>query len=259
MRSTTIKALILDMDGVLWRDDQPIGDLSSIFAEISRRNLKVTLATNNATRSVEQYLMKLERFGVMLEPEQIVNSSLAAAHYLSRRFPEKGNVYIVGEEGLFSTLRKHGFVHSQENVLAVIGSLDRQLTFEKLNQATMIIRSGVPFIGTNPDRTFPTPDGLIPGAGSILAAIEAATQVQPVIVGKPSPEMYMVAIDRMKSSPAETLVVGDRLETDIIGAQQLGCPTALVLSGVTGPAAASAWNPTPDYIVEDLTALLTVL
>jgi 4-nitrophenyl phosphatase len=259
MNNPTIKALILDMDGVLWRDEQSIGDLPSIFAEIARRNLKVTLATNNATLSVEQYLNKLARFGVLLKPEQIVNSSLAAAHYLSKRFPAKGNVYIVGEQGLFSTLQQHGFHHSQENVLAVIGSLDRQLTYEKIREASVIIRSGVPFIGTNPDRTFPTPKGLIPGAGTILAAIEAATSVQPVIVGKPSPEMYIVAIDRMDASPEETLVVGDRLETDIIGAQQLGCLTALVLSGVTGPEAARAWNPPPSYIVEDLATLLSVL
>lgn len=259
MRHPQLKALILDMDGVLWRDDQPIGDLHAIFDEISRRNLKVTLATNNATLSVDQYLRKLESFGVSLRSEQIVNSSLAAAQYLSHRFPEKGNVYIVGEEGIFTTLRQNGFDHSQENVLAVVGSLDRQLTFEKLKQATRIIRSGVPFIGTNPDPTFPTPNGLIPGTGAILAAIEAATQVRPVIVGKPSPEMYILAIDRMNSSPKETLVVGDRLETDIIGAQKIGCPTALVLSGVTGAAAASAWNPAPDYIVEDLAALLAVL
>ena len=259
MNHPEIKALILDMDGVLWRDDQSIGNLPSIFSEISRRNLKVTLATNNATLSVEQYLEKLGRFGVSLQPKQIVNSSLAAAHYLTKRFPDKGNVYIVGEQGLFSTLEQHGFTHSEEGVLAVIGSLDRQLTFEKLRQATMIIRSGVPFIGTNPDRTFPTPNGLIPGAGTILAAIEAATSVQPVIVGKPSPEMYVVAIDRMNTLPEETLVVGDRLETDIIGAQQLGCLTALVLSGVTSREAAQVWSPPPDYIAEDLTALLSAL
>ena len=251
-----LKALILDMDGVLWRDDQPIGDLPFVFSEISRRNLKVSLATNNATLSVEQYLNKLERFGVSLRPEQIVNSSLAAAHYLCQRFPEGGNVYIIGEEGLILTLSQHGFKPSEKNVQAVIVGLDRGLTFEKLKQATLLIRSGVPFIGTNPDRTFPTPYGLIPGAGAILAAIEAATQVQPVIVGKPSPEMYRVAIDRMKSLPEETLVVGDRLETDIVGAQQLGCRSALVLSGVTGLAAARTWNPPPDYIAADLAALL---
>jgi 4-nitrophenyl phosphatase len=120
----------------------------------------------------------------------------------------------------------------------------------------LLIRSGMPFIGTNPDKTFPTPEGLVPGAGAILASVEAATSVQPIIVGKPSPEMYLVALERMGVYPASTVVVGDRLETDIAGGQQLGCKTGLVLSGVTGFQAARAWVPSPDWIEPDLTALL---
>jgi 4-nitrophenyl phosphatase len=251
-----IKGLILDMDGVLWRDDQPIGDLPAIFSEISRRNLKVILATNNATLSVEQYQKKLNHFGVSIEASQIVNSALAAAHYLAERFPQKGNVFIIGEQGLIQTLSEHGFHHSLENVIAVVVALDRNLTFEKLRRATQLIRAGIPFIGTNPDRTFPTPEGLIPGAGSILAALEASTEVKPVIVGKPSPEMYKLAIARLHTSPEETLVVGDRLETDIVGAQSLGCRSALVLSGVTHLAKAVLWDPAPDFIEPDLASLL---
>jgi len=105
--------------------------------------------------------------------------------------------------------------------------MDRQVTYNKLKQATLLIRSGLPFIGTNPDRTFPTPQGLVPGSGAILAALEAATDQTPLILGKPSPEMYQVAMERMSVRPENTLVIGDRLETDIVGAQRLGCLTAL--------------------------------
>lgn len=251
-----IQALILDMDGVLWREDQPIGDLPGIFSRMRSRGWKVTLATNNATLSVKQYQKKLQGFGVSLSAEQIVNSSQAVAQYLSRRYPSGGNVFVIGESGLIQTLSECNFHHGEENVLAVIVAMDRHLTYDKLRRGTLLVRSGAPLIGTNPDRTFPTPEGLAPGAGAILAAVEAATSVQPIIVGKPSPEMYKVAIRRMGTSPASTLVVGDRLETDIAGGQSLGCPTGLVLSGVTGLEAAQAWKPAPDWIAPDLTALL---
>lgn len=251
-----IKALILDMDGVLWRDNQSIGDLPTIFARIRQYGLKVSLATNNSTLSVDQYLKKFHNFGVSLDPEQIVNSSMAVVHYLLQRYPNGGNVHIIGEEGLVQTLARNNFRQGEQDVLAVIVSMDRQLTYEKLRRAALLIRSGIPFIGTNPDKTFPVPEGLAPGAGAILAAVEAATSVEPVIVGKPSPEMYVVAMERMGVTPETTLVVGDRLETDIAGGQQLGCQTGLVLSGVTNIQSAHSWAPAPDWIEPDLTTLL---
>jgi 4-nitrophenyl phosphatase len=139
----------------------------------------------------------------------------------------------------------------------VVAGLDRTLTYDKLTQAALLIREGSLFIGTNPDRTYPMPGGrLVPGAGAVLAALEAATDVAPVIIGKPAPEMYQVAMERLGTLAGETLVVGDRLETDIAGAQALGCQTALVLSGVTTQAAALAWEPAPDWIEANLTELL---
>src|SRR4030067_576973 len=129
-KSTHIEALILDMDGVLWRDDQPIGDLKAIFSRIHQQGWMVTLATNNATRSMEKYLNKLQRYGVSLNPEQIVNSSQAAVHFLSQSHPNGGNVYIIGEEGLLLTLSEYNFRHSLENPVAVIVGMDRDLTYK---------------------------------------------------------------------------------------------------------------------------------
>jgi 4-nitrophenyl phosphatase len=256
MPGTQINALILDMDGVLWRDSQPIGDLPAIFSGIRQRGWKVTLATNNATLSIEQFLDKLEQFGVSLSNQNIVNSSQAAGHYLAVYHPGGGKVFIIGETGLFETLKEYGFQHADEGVLAVVVGLDRQLTYDKLMKASLLIQSGAPFIGTNPDRTLPTPQGLIPGAGVILAALETATGVKPLIVGKPSPEMYKVAMERMGSLPEQTLVVGDRLDTDIAGAKAIGCPVALVLSGVTSLEASKQCDSPPDWIAPDLTTLL---
>jgi 4-nitrophenyl phosphatase len=249
---TKINAMILDMDGVLWRSNQPIGDLSAIFTDIEKLGWKVVLATNNATKSIGQFLKKLESFGVKLEPWQIINSAQATAHHLHQQHPQGGNVYVVGEPGLVETLEEKGFSHSEDNPLAVVVALDRGINYEKLRTATLLIRSGVPFIGTNPDRTFPTPDGQVPGAGSILATIEVATDVKPLVIGKPNPAMYQFALERMGAALDETLVVGDRLETDIAGAQNLGSPCALVLSGVTDEKTAWEWEPSPDIIAGNL-------
>jgi 4-nitrophenyl phosphatase len=256
-----LKALILDMDGVVWRENTPIGRLPSIFAHIRERGLKVALATNNATKTVDEYLEKFAGFGVTLEPWQIVTSASATAEALCKRFPEGGPVFIVGENGLRLALEECGFKpildpEDETKPVAVIGGFDRSVTYAKLRRATLHIRAGAPFYGTNPDKTFPTPQGLIPGAGAILAAIEAATGVQPVITGKPEPAMMYTALDKLGTRPEETLVVGDRLETDIASGQAAGCKTALVLSGVSSREQGLAWKPAPDLIAEDLTALL---
>ena len=258
-KGINIKAIILDMDGVLWRDNEPIGDLPEIFDEIGKRGWQVALATNNATRTIDQYVEKLRNFGVQARANQIINSAQAAAIYLKKLYPKGGSVFCVGESALSDTLLDEGFNISTENVIAVVVAMDRQLTYEKLLQATLLIRSGAKFIATNPDRTFPTPAGLVPGTGATLAALEASSEVKPVVVGKPAPEMYQIAMQRMGTLPENTLVVGDRLETDIAGAQEIGCRSALVLSGVTSLQKAKAWNPALDWLANDLTSLLTIL
>jgi 4-nitrophenyl phosphatase len=254
-----LRGLILDMDGVLWRNNVPLGNLPAIFSTIDLLGLRVVMATNNATRSPQQYVEKLNGFGVVVESWQVINSATATAHYLKGRFPKGGNVFVVGEPALVEILAEEGFTHGGNDPVAVVAALDRGITYEKITEATLLIRNGVPFIGTNPDRSFPIPEGQAPGAGSILAALEAATDVSPTIIGKPQPDMYNVALERLGTPPEMTLVVGDRLETDVLGAQNAGCPCALVLSGVTTLAAAQNWQPMPDLIANDLTKLLELL
>jgi HAD superfamily hydrolase (TIGR01450 family) len=251
-----LKALILDIDGVIWRGDQPLGDLPRIFAEFKHRGYQTVLATNNATLSDDQYLLKLSKLGVELEEWQIISSPDVAANYLRKKYPDGGPVFSVGEAGMIDTLAKFGFYQDSKDALAVVAGLDRQVTYEKLARATLLIRSGAMFVGTNADRTLPMPEGLFPGAGSILAALEVATDVQPVVVGKPEPEIYLFALERLKATPVETLIVGDRLDTDITGAQKIGCHTALLLSGVAKEVDAKSWRPAPDIIAPDLTSLL---
>lgn len=256
---SNIKGLILDMDGVLWRNTTPIGNLAWIFKTIEELGLRVVMATNNPTRSPIQYVEKLQGFGVKIEPWQVLNSGMVTAQYLKAQLPAGSDIFVVGEDALIDTLENEGFNASGKHPAAVVAAMDRGINYEKLSRATLLIRAGVPFIGTNPDRSFPIPEGLAPGAGAILAALEAASDVAPIIIGKPQPDMYIAALARLGTAPKETLVVGDRLETDILGGQNTGCPCALVLSGVTTLEAAQQWKPIPDIIAADLTAIVTSL
>jgi 4-nitrophenyl phosphatase len=256
-----LRGLILDMDGVLWQDTVPIGDLPAIFRSIRARGLRVVLATNNATKTVDQYLEKLAAFSVELEAWQIVTSSNATAETMAHSFPGRGPVFVVGESGLVEALRRQGFspivaAEDETRPVAVVASIDRAVSYDKLSRATLHIRAGIPFYGTNPDKTFPTPQGLVPGAGAILAALQAATDVVPTVVGKPSPLMMQIALERLGLRQAEVIAVGDRLETDIAAGQAAGLRTALVLSGVSTAEQAGRWTPAPDLIAPGLAALL---
>ncbi len=257
-----MKGIILDMDGVLWRDSQALLDMPSFFTGLKNLDIPVVFATNNGTRSITMYVERLAGFGVIVEPWQVVTSALATADYLAKRFPERGRMFIVGERGVIEAIQDQGFELADQfsdDVLAVVAGMDRQAGYDKLCEATLAIRAGKPFIGTNPDLTFPTPRGLVPGAGSFLAFLEAATGTSPVMIGKPEPYLYRFAIERLGTPPEATLAIGDRLETDILGGQRTGCPTALVLSGVSSPAEAAAWQPQPDLILPNLADLLPLL
>ncbi|NQU29300.1 MAG: HAD-IIA family hydrolase [Anaerolineae bacterium] len=266
--SPKIKALILDMDGVLWRADEAIGDLVRNFEAITARGLKVSLATNNSTRNSADYVQKLASFGVNLDESQVFNCSEVLAVILKEKFPKGGEVYIVGGSGLAEVLTRHGFTPytAEENDLppaleknspvAVVSGLDIGINYKKLAQATLLIRAGVPYYATNPDNTYPSTFGQLPGAGSIIAALTAATGVDPIVAGKPEPYLFNLAMQQMGVSPEETLVVGDRLETDILGGRNAGCKTALVLTGVATREEGQAWIPKVDMIVENLSNIV---
>jgi 4-nitrophenyl phosphatase len=252
----SIKGLILDMDGVLWRGDSPIGDLSRLFEKINYRNFKTVLLTNNSTKSPDQYQSKLQTFGVCLDKKQIITSSQAVVFLLAQRFPHGGPVFMIGEDGLENALKERNFFHSEQGTLAVVSGLDRSLDYTKLKTAALLIRAGIPFYGTNPDKTFPTPNGLVPGAGAILTLLETSTNIHPIIAGKPFPYMFQLAIQQIGESPTNIISIGDRLETDILGGKNMGCKTGLVLSGVTSYEDLERSDIHPDFVAESLSDLI---
>jgi len=255
-----IKALILDMDGVLWKADTPIGDLPAIFEHIHLGGLKVAFATNNGTLTPDQYVERLAGFGIWVEPWQVITSSLGVMHLLEQKFPSGVPVFVIGEEGVLDVLREKGFnplsVEDAYKAQAVILGIDHLINFDKMREATLLVRRGMPFYATNPDRTFPTPRGEIPGAGAWASVIVTATGVEPIYAGKPFPYLIDLARERLGTAKDETLIIGDRLETDIAGGQAAGCPVALVLSGVSSLEAGGSWRPKVDLIAKDLAALI---
>lgn len=256
----TIKSLIIDMDGVIWKADAPIGDLARTFNRVRERGLKFVFATNNSTRTSDQYTARLKEFGVEVEPWQIVTSSHAAAHAVTRKFPPGTRIFMIGEDGLRVAFEEKGFeilpVEDASRAEAVVMGIDRNVTFQKLAEATLLVRRGVPFYATNPDKTFPTPRGEIPGAGAWYSIIVTASDVQPVVAGKPYPFLMELSLEKLGTASRESLVVGDRLETDIAAGQAVGCPTALVLSGVSTLEQADLWRPKIDFIARDLAELI---
>ena len=251
-----IRGVILDMDGVLWKDKQPLVNIPLLFERFNQRGIPFMLATNNASRSISQYQEKLSGFGARVEPWNIINSSMAVVYLLKKQFPQGSPVYVVGMAGLVDQIEEAGFVVTDDQARAVVVGLDLNFNYDKLRMANNLIRQGAVFIATNPDPTYPTPAGLTPGAGSIVAAIETASATRPTIAGKPNATMMEIALERLQTSPLETVCVGDRLDTDILGGQRAGCRTALVMSGVTTPAELDQWEPKPDLIAADVMKLL---
>lgn len=248
----TPTAAILDMDGVLWLADQPLCDLDVLFKKFREKNIKVTFATNNATKTIEEYIQKFKELGASVNPDQIVTAAMATADLLKNYFPPGTPIHIMGSPALINILAANGFHHTEMNPQAVVVGMDRELTYKKLNKTAALARSGLPLFGTNPDVTYPIPDGLEPGAGACIAAVESSSGVKAIIAGKPNPFLFMTAMRRMNATPENTLVIGDRFETDIIGGSRAGCKTALVLTGVSKKSDIDNWNPKPDLVLSNI-------
>ncbi|MBL0345723.1 HAD-IIA family hydrolase [Candidatus Villigracilis affinis] len=260
MIPSNIKALILDMDGVIWKADAPIGDLPSTFKRIRERGLKFVFATNNGTKTPEEYQQKLAELGVDIDPSQVVTSAMGIAFMLAQKYPRGTKIFMIGEDGIRVALEEKGFeilsVENAPQAQAFVMGIDRSINFQKVAEATLLVRAGIPFYTTNTDKTFPTPRGEIPGSGAWISVIQTATNVEPIIAGKPFPFLMELSLKKLGTRKDETLVVGDRLETDIAAGQSVGCPTALVLSGVSTKAQAEEWTPKMDVIADSLADLV---
>ncbi len=251
-----IRHLLIDLDGVLYRGNTAIAHAQSFVEWLRTRGIAFRLVTNNATLTPAQYVDKLTGMGIAVQPEDIFTSSLATALYLKRQTDSARTAYVIGEDGLRSALDGIGMRVTDHRPAWVIVGLDRELTYEKLATAALAIAAGARFLGTNPDTSFPSERGLVPGAGAIQAALTATTGVRPTVVGKPEPLMLQLAMDQLGGSLTDTAMLGDRLDTDIQGAQTMHMPSILVLTGVS-KREELANNPLhPTLVVDDLADLM---
>ncbi|HLE29022.1 MAG TPA: HAD-IIA family hydrolase [Anaerolineales bacterium] len=257
-----IRNFIIDMDGVLWEGDRPMPGLVEFFQALRSQGRRFVLATNNASKTPEQYLEKLARIGVAVARDEILTSAQAAALYLQQQSSNGARVYAIGEDGLRQALVEAGFhlcdLYEVDAQYVVCG-MDRGLSWDKLATATLNIRAGARFIGTNPDTTLPSEHGITHGNGAILAALQTATGVAPTIIGKPEPIMYQQAMLRLQADPAATAAIGDRLETDILGAVRAGIRSIFVLSGISTRDQLTSLDYRPTWVMQDIQEITQAL
>jgi 4-nitrophenyl phosphatase len=229
------------------------------FAFLRSQGIRFIVASNNATKSAARYQEMLVDLGVRLGVEQILTAASATAGYLRSELDAGAGLYVIGEPSLEDVFRQAGF-HLQRDasqpVAAVVVGGDSGLTYEKLKHAALLLQRGARLVGTNPDLLCPTEEGLVPEAGMTLAALEAATGVEPVVIGKPARFLFDMAVARLRSEPARTAVLGDRLDTDILGGQGAGLRTILITSGVDDEHAVRQKGIEPDLVVSGLDTLV---
>ena len=243
-------AWALDLDGVVWLAETPVPGSAEAVARLGRAGVRVVFITNNSSMTVEQYVAKLARFGIEAAVQDVLTSAQAAAQLL-----EPGTTALVcAGAGVVEALEVRGVrAVRQGRADAVVVGWHRDFDFDRLAAATSAVRAGARLVGTNDDPTYPAPEGQLPGAGAILAAVSCASGVTPVVAGKPNAPM--VELIRTRVGSVEVMV-GDRPSTDGLLARRLGARFALVLTGVIDAAGAASLEPPPDEVVADLAALV---
>ena len=245
-----IAAFLIDMDGVLYKGQRPIQGATAFLKRLQDKEIPYQLLTNHSCMTPGEFSLKLRRMGIAVPRERIYSSSLAVAEWLRRRGVRR--VYAIGERGLHRALVEQKIAVAQSDVSHVVVGLSRSIRYEQLTRAMRLIQSGAEFIGTNPDPAYPVEDGLAPECGALLAALETCTGCSPKVIGKPAPFIYRCAAKRLKTPLRKIAMIGDRLDTDILGAHRAGMRSILVLTGCTTKAMLKHSRIKPDAVVNSL-------
>ncbi|WP_342422294.1 TIGR01457 family HAD-type hydrolase [Paenibacillus sp. FSL E2-0178] len=257
-----IGGLLIDLDGTLYHGGRMIPDADRLITALRRAAVPFLFVTNNSSRTAASVAAHLRGMGIDANPEEVCTSSLAAARYIAEESPE-ATVAILGEEGLVQACAEAGLTLVTENPQYVVQGIDRSFTYESLARASRWIREGARFVLTNPDLMLPSDDGVMPGAGTLGAAIEAASGVSPVVIGKPESHLITYATTLLGITPEEAVVVGDNMRTDISAGVNAGCRTILVLTGLTTRDNLEHYQTVtgvkPDEICADLAELMVLL
>lgn len=253
-----IKAILLDMDGVLYRGETILEGVLEFLAWSEDMGIRLLYVTNNATKTPSMFVDKLAAMGIEAQPDQIITSAEATAGWMARNVRPGSKVQIVGGPGVWNAMITRGFqpANSPQAADFVVVGMDFNLDYRKCAEATLAIAAGADFIATNVDSTFPSEEGNIPGAGAIVSLLQTASGVEPTVIGKPSPGMFEEAMARLSLQPHECLMVGDRYETDIEGAQKIGIWTLGIGTGITSVEEFLGKDQPPNFVVQDMVEFL---
>jgi 4-nitrophenyl phosphatase len=263
----TIRLVALDLDGVVYRGGLVLPGVAKTLKDVLSRGLDLRYVSNNSTAHRRTVSERLSKLGVPAGEDRVLTSGYVTGRWLRGRLAEGARVMVVGEEGLIEELREAGFdaFHAGDEAgdaaaavpEAVVVGMDRAFSFASLATAQKAVMDGALFVATNRDATFPTPDGLVPGSGAIVAAVATAAQAEPVLMGKPSQALAKALAEASGVPASDTVFVGDRVSTDIVMGHAAGMVTVLVLTGVAR--GADTRNSLADYVIKDLTGLPGIL
>lgn len=260
---THLCGLLVDLDGVVYTGEVSVPGAAAFLAEARRRSFPLLMVTNNSTSSSEAVVTRLASMGIRVEPGQVLTSAQAAASFIHQTLPSVEQVFVIGELGLREAVLNEGLriVDDAAGAECVLVGLDRAFTYAKLAAATRAILGGAPFVATNADALLPVEGGgFLPGAGTMVAAISAATGILPTVIGKPEAALFQEGLARLGGfAPHDVAMVGDRLDTDLDGARRVGLRTILVLSGVATRADAEGAAQAPDAVVPSLIDVASLL
>jgi NagD protein len=226
------KAFIIDMDGVIYHGNRLLKGAAEFVGWLTANNKAFLFLTNSSDRSPLELAQKLSRLGILVEPEHFYTSALATAGFLASQHPG-GSVYVIGEPGLIQALYDAGFTMNNVNPDYVVVGEGRGYSLEALERAVKLVMGGARLIGTNPDLSGPVEGGIVPACGALVAPIELAAKVKAYFVGKPNPLMMRHGMRRLNANREDTVIIGDRMDTDIVAGVESDIETVLVLSGVT--------------------------
>jgi NagD protein len=248
------RAFICDMDGVVYHGNQLLPGVAEFVAWLQREERPYLFLTNSSERSPRELSAKLERLGLQVGEEHFHTSALATAHFIGQQKPG-GSCYAIGDAGLINALYEQGITMNDVDPDYVIIGESRGYSYEKIEKAIRLVLKGARLIGTNPDATGPTEFGLVPACGSLCAPIERATGRQAYFLGKPNPLMMRHALQRLGARREETVIIGDRMDTDIIAGVESVISTVLVLTGVTAADEVDNFPYRPDHILSGVISL----
>ena len=256
------KLFLFDMDGTLYLGDRLYDFTKELLETLKSTGRRYLFMTNNSSKSVADYVKKLEKLGIGAGREDFITSSQATAYYLKKHHQGK-RLYVCGTRSLKAELESEGFTvtESVEDTQCIVMGFDTELTFQKLHDVSYLLltRDSIPYIATNPDYVCPTEFGSVPDCGSVCDMIYNATRRRPVVIGKPEPLMPLLAMERLGYEKEETAVVGDRIYTDVKSGLNAGITGILVMSGETTPEILSASADKPNLVLEDAGEILAAI